>query len=174
MRVSLGGVSLWYGTPDAPAPSGVVASGGDPSVTCGVKPPDPAAHITVLYRINHGAPHTIAAQQTHHDPSGKQYFRAHLTGIKDGDKVEYVAIYRSGSRQIPSNQEAESHVATFTMGAAPASHPPAEHHGPGVEDLKETLHAVLRAASVLNSAALEDSFIKLYFSHGADAPSFCQ
>jgi hypothetical protein len=174
MRVSLGGVSLWYGTPDAPAPSGVVPSGGDTSVTIGLQPPDPAANITVLYRINHGAPHTITAQPVHHDPAGKQYFRAHLTGVKDGDKVEYVAIYRSGIRQIPSNQEAERHVATFTMGAPHDSHPAAEHHGPGVEDLKETLHAVLRASSVLNSAALEDSFIKLYFSHGGDAPSFWQ
>jgi Tc toxin complex TcA C-terminal TcB-binding domain/Neuraminidase-like domain len=179
MRVSQGGVSVWYGTPDAPAPSGVVAEDGDTSVTVGLQPPDPVASIMVLYRINHGAPRTVAAQPTHHDPSGKQYFRAQLTGFKNGDEVEYVAIYRSGLRQIPSLQEAESHVATFTLGPpggahATVGHAEAQHHGPEAEDLKQALHAVLRAASPLNSAALEESFVKLYFSHSGDAQSFWQ
>jgi len=112
MRVSEGGVSLWYGTPDAQAPSGTLPKGADTSVTIGLAPPDAAAKITVLYRINHGRPLTVAATPT--PPSvGKQYFRAVLTGFKENDKVEYVAIYRSGTRQIPSNQEAESHVVTF-------------------------------------------------------------
>jgi hypothetical protein len=198
MRASQGGVSLWYGTPDALAPSGVVAAGGDTSVTIGLQPPDPAANITVLYRINHGAPLTIAAQPTHHDGSGKQYFRAQLAGFTEGDKVEYVAIYRSGARQIPSNHEAESHVASFTVGAASGPQgagkhaetehhgphatalqaasglPASDHHGPEAEDLKEALRAVLRASGVLNSAALQDSFLKLYFDHPGDAPSFWQ
>ncbi len=103
MRLTQGGVSLWYGTPDAPAPSGAVAPGGDTSITIGLQPADQAASITVLYRINHGAPLTIAAQPTHQDASGKHYFRAQPTGFKAGDKVEYVAIYRSGDtsfRQI--------------------------------------------------------------------------
>ncbi|HWX17203.1 MAG TPA: neuraminidase-like domain-containing protein [Chthoniobacterales bacterium] len=228
MRLSQGGVSVWYGTPDAPAPSGVIAAGADTSVRIGLQPPDPAANITVLYRINHGAPHIIAAQPTHQDSSGKQYFRAQLAGFKDGDKVEYVAIYRSGRRQIPSNQEAESHVVTFTLGVAAGSsaanthaqsdatshaanghhgpeaaatgsqattshaatehhgpeaaatasqatkHPATEHHGPQADDLKEALRAVLRASAVLKSGALENSFIKLYFSHSGDAQSFWQ
>jgi len=106
VRVSQGGVSVWYGTPDAPAPSGVVAAGGDSSVTIGIEPPDPGATITVLYRINHGPPYTVAAQPTDHDYPGKQYFKAQLDGFTSGDKVEYVAIYRSQGLQIPSNQEA--------------------------------------------------------------------
>src|SRR5437667_6165447 len=116
MRMSQGGVSVWYGTSDAPAPSGVIASGGDTSVTIGIEPPDPHASISVLYRINYGAPQTVAAQPAHQDHSGHQYFRAHLTGFEEGDEVEYVAIYRAGDHQIPSNQEAESHVASFTVG----------------------------------------------------------
>ena len=88
-------------------------------------------------------------------------------------------IYRSGARQIPSNEEAEKHVASFTMGA-PAAHPAAagqhpvlsRHHGPEAEDPKEALRTVLHAVGVLNSAALEDSFIKLYFSHDGHAESF--
>jgi len=174
MWLTQGGVSLWYGTPDAPAPSGVVAAGSDTSVTIGLHPPDPAANITVLHRFNHGAPHTVTAQPTHHDAAGNQYFRAHLTGFKAGDKVEYVAIYRSGRRQVPSNEEAESHVVTFTLELATGSHATTPQHGPEALDLKEELRAVLRASSVLNSSALEDSFIKLYFSHSGDAQSFWQ
>jgi hypothetical protein len=115
MQVSEGGVSVWFATRDAHAPSGVVAVDGDTSVTIGLQPPDPAASVTVLYRTNHGPPHTIPAHPQTPD-GGKQYFHAKLTGFKDGDKVEYVAIYRSGKRQIPSNQEAESHVVTFMIG----------------------------------------------------------
>src|SRR5262249_18827724 len=70
-----------------------------------------------------------------------------------------------------------SHVASFTIGAATPS--PATHqHGANepqstaAEDLKETLRAVLRASSVLKSAALEDSFVKLYFSLSGDTQSF--
>lgn len=112
MRVSEGGVSLWYGTPDAQAPSGTLPKDADTSVTIGLAPPDAAAKITVLYRINHGGPLTVLARPTP-PAAGKQYFKAELTGFKENDKVEYVAIYRSGTRQIPSNQEAESHVVTF-------------------------------------------------------------
>ena len=67
--------------------------------------------------------------------------------------MEYVAIYRSGNRQIPSNQEAESHVVSFTLGAAGASgsattpsplagRATSEHSGPEADDLKEALRAV--------------------------------
>src|SRR6266851_6579721 len=174
MRVTQGGVSVWYGTPDAPAPSGVVATGGDTSVTIGIEPPDPHASITVLYRINHGAPHTVAAQPSHQHAVGRQYFQAHLTGFKAGDKVEYVALYHSGTRQIPSNQEAERHVVTFTLGpersATVVSGVSTQSNE--AEELKETLHAVLRAANVLNSTALEQSFVKLYFDHHGDSQSF--
>ena len=172
MRVTQGGVSLWYGTPDAPAPSGTVAAGADTSITVGLQPPDPHASVTVLYRINHGAPHTIPAPATHHDTSGKQYFRAQLSGFKPGDKVEYVAIYRSGAHQIPSNQEAETHVATFNVGPPHASTPPTGAHGPTVDDPKEALRAVLHASAVLGSKTLEDSFIKSYFDHHGGAQDF--
>lgn len=179
MRASNQGVSVWFGTPDAPAPSGVVAAGGDTAITVGLEPPDPAANITILYRINHGAPHTVTAHPKPQHVTGKQYFGAQLTGFKEGDKVEYVAIYRSGVRQIPSNQEAESHVASFTLGGATASHPSDQHatneaQTTAAEDLKETLRAVLRAASVLNSTSLEDSFVKLYFGDSGDTQSFWQ
>ena len=151
MQVSRGGVSLWYGTHDAHAPSGTVPAGRDQIVKIGLHPPDPAASIIVLYRINHGPPLTVQAHPTP-PVAGKQYFHAHLTGFKAGDKVEYVAIYRSGSRQIPSNQEAESHVVTFKVapatGGASAAHPETAHasahdaHGPEPADLKESLRAV--------------------------------
>lgn len=175
MRLTEGGVSVWYGTPDAPAPSGVVGVGGDTSVTVGVQPHDAAATVNVLYRVNHGSPHLVAAHPTHLT-AGRQYYQAPLSGFKEGDKVEYVAIYHSGLRQIPSNQEAEQHVVTFTVGHAAGSHTAAEHHVPGpqtaVEDPKAALHAVLRATHVLNSGTLEDEFVRLYFEHPGDPQSF--
>ena len=176
MRLSEQGVSLWCGTPDAPAPTGVVAIGSDTSITVGLQPQDPHASVSVLYRVNHGAPHTIVAQPISSNPTGAQYFRAHLTGFKHEEKVEYIPIYRSNGRQIPSNQEAEKHVVSFTLGT-PAPHPLAiashrSHNGPTAEDLHEALRAVLRASRVLNSAPLEEEFIKLYFSHDGHAESF--
>jgi hypothetical protein len=153
-----------------------VPTGGDTSVTIGLEPRDPAAKITVLYRINHGAPLTVLAAPLPNPPAGKQYYRAHLTGFKTGDKVEYVAVYRSGARQIPSNAEAENHVASFTLGPAAAA-PHAAAHAPAgaaveAEDLKAALLASLKATAALSSKALEDSFVKLYFAHTGDPESF--
>jgi hypothetical protein len=64
MQVSGGGVSLWYGTQDAHAPSGTVPAGRDQIVIIGLQPPDPAASIMVLYRINHGPPLTVPSSET--------------------------------------------------------------------------------------------------------------
>jgi len=172
MRVSQEGVSVWYGTPDAPAPSGNVAAGADTSVTVGLQPPDAQASVTVLYRINHGAPRTVTALPTHHDSSGKQYFRADLSGFKAGDKVEYVAIYRSRSLQIPSNHEAETHVATFFVGQPAHLPAPAAVHLHPVEDPKEALRAILHNSGALDSKALEDLFVRLYFDHQGSAEDF--
>src|ERR1700722_12632315 len=164
MRLSQQGVSLWCGTPDAPAPSGPVSAGADTSITVGLQPHDAHASVTGLYRGKHGNPQMLPAQPVHAGGSGSQYFRAHLSGFKPGDKVEYVPIYRSGARQIPSNEEAEKYVASFTMGA-PAAHPAAagqhpvlsRHHGSEAEDPKEALRTVLQPGGRLNSAALGDS-----------------
>src|SRR6516225_3475169 len=114
MRLSDGGISIWCGTPDAPAPSGLIGSWEDTSVSVGIEPPDPHGNITVLYRINHGPPQTAIAQRTH-GHSNKEFFRAHLADIKGGDEVEYIPIYRSNGHQIPSNQDAERHVLSFIL-----------------------------------------------------------
>jgi hypothetical protein len=120
MQVDQGGVSLWYATDDALAPSGRVANGDGLVVTIGLRPPDARANVTVLYRVNHGPPQTAQAQPCQppkQGARGKQYFRAKLKPFRGGDHVEYVAIYRSGGRQVPSKEEAERAVVTFTVAA---------------------------------------------------------
>ncbi|MBV9251239.1 MAG: hypothetical protein JO227_18560, partial [Acetobacteraceae bacterium] len=164
-------------TPDAPAPTGEIPSTDNAAVTIGLQPADPAASISILYRINHGAPATVPAAPTHRDGTGKQYFQARLSGFKNGDKVEYVPIYRSGRRQLPSNMDAEKFVASFTLKAEPASaaadaHPVAQHQAPPAEDPRLALHEVLRAAKVLPSAVLEDAFVAAYFNHEGDPAAF--
>jgi hypothetical protein len=74
--------------------------------------------------------------------------------------VEYVAIYRSGSRQIPSNQEAESHVVTFKVaqatGGASAVHPESAHASAHDAHRAEAAHLKrsLRAAGTLGKVQL--------------------
>src|SRR5215472_2147108 len=98
MRYEQNGVSLWYGTPDAPAPSELVPAG--PSgraigltVTVGVQPIAARNTALVRYRVNGGAEGTVQAWLARTDLRAKaQYFVARLPEFNIGDTVEYVAI----------------------------------------------------------------------------------
>ena len=69
--------SLWYGTPDAPAPEESVQAGAEIAVTIGVSPVDASNNVALLYRIDHGPTEIVPAKWVQNDPSGKaQYFRA--------------------------------------------------------------------------------------------------
>ncbi len=54
MKIENEGLSLWYGTSDAPAPDGEVIIGDDITVMVGVSPIDANNKVELHYRINQG------------------------------------------------------------------------------------------------------------------------
>ena len=116
MRLEHEGISLWYGTPDAPAPGPgeAVQAGSDITITVGVQPVDTSNKIEVLYRTNQGPAKSIAAKWLRNDLSRRaQYFNANLPPFQAGDIVEYTVICRFAGRQVPSPEQAKQFASSF-------------------------------------------------------------
>src|SRR3982074_1360866 len=104
MRFEHDGISLWYGTPDAPAPAGTAESTNGLTVAIGVHPADASNKVELLYRVTHGLERVLdAAGMRTESGGGGQYFRAQLPDLRPGDLVEYAAICRCAGRQVPPN-----------------------------------------------------------------------
>jgi len=107
MRYEQNGVSLWFGTPDAPAPGELVTAG--PSgraigltVTVGVQPINAKNTVQVRYRVNGGAETEIQATLARTDVRAKcQYFVARLPEFTTGAKVDYGAVCNCAGIQVP-------------------------------------------------------------------------
>src|SRR5437588_9442868 len=108
------GMSLWYGTPDTPAPEGAVHAGSDITVTIAVKPADASNKVELLYRRDQGTVETVTAKWLRHDIShNAQYFKARFPVFRVGDTVEYTAVCYCAGRQVPSSEEAKQFTASF-------------------------------------------------------------
>src|SRR5260370_31794511 len=113
------GMSLWYGTSDAPAPEGAVHVDTAVTATIAVKPADASNRVAVLYRVNQGPIETIAARWLQHDHTNKiQYFRVHFPAFRLGDTVEYTAVCHCAGRQVPDLAEAQQLRSSFHIVAA--------------------------------------------------------
>src|SRR5262245_9350251 len=127
MRYDEDGVSLWYGTSDAPAPQGRidVASSEQLVVTAGMRPPSASNAVDVVYRVNGGLPSRVAATLTSHDPYQQaQYFEAKLPVVRLGDTVEYRVVARLPGHQIPGAATGETYTSSYVVvGESP---PPSE------------------------------------------------
>jgi hypothetical protein len=106
-------MSMWYDTPDAPAPSGSVLEGSGVAVTVAVSR-DPSNNVEVQYRVNRGKTEVATAKWLRDDRTGKtQYFLARLPTFRVGDTVEYTPICRCAGRQVPSQEEAKRFASSF-------------------------------------------------------------
>ncbi|MCA1990905.1 MAG: Tc toxin subunit A, partial [Coleofasciculus sp. S288] len=116
MRIEHEGISLWYGTPDAPAPSDVVSAGSTITVTVGVYPADASNIVEIRYRVNQGAIVTIPARyfQKGRDLRS-QYFRASLPAFNPGDTVDYFPVCRCAGRQVPADATIEEFTSSFSV-----------------------------------------------------------
>jgi len=117
MRFEHEGMSLWYGTPDAPAPQESVQASVGITITVGVQPTNAGNKVEVLYRVNQGATETVAAKWLRNDSYKKsQYFRASMPAFRSGDTVEYTALCcRAGRQVVPSLEETERFVSSFCI-----------------------------------------------------------
>jgi hypothetical protein len=119
MRFEHDGMALWFGTPDAPSPAGVVTEHQEVKVLVGVAPADASNVVTVWYRINNGPSNPVRARWV----SGRgntQYYGAKLPLLRDGDTVEYTADCTCVSRHVPSPDEAKQFSTPFRVVEAEA------------------------------------------------------
>jgi hypothetical protein len=125
VRLQNDGMVLWYGTNDAPAPTGAVSPGPDGShatvtIAVAVQPPSVSNTVQVSYRVNGGSPAVVNAALGKQDLVLKiQYFSAQLPAFRVGDNVDYVAVARSPGRQVPAASDATTFPSSFSI-AAPA------------------------------------------------------
>lgn len=102
MNLTHEGLSLWYGTPDAPAPLGELASRRGASITIGVRPASPTNRVHVRFRVDGGFERTEPATELRIDyERNAQYFSLKLPPITNGNVVEYCPVASSGGRQVP-------------------------------------------------------------------------
>lgn len=128
MNFANDGLSLWYGTPDAPAPPDEVARGSRPALTVGVRPPSPSNTVEVLYRVDGGFVQRASATERRTDYDRDiQYFRAVFPPFAGGDMVEYCPVVGCAGRQAPLDDVARRWPSKFRLGAAtaPINHAPA-------------------------------------------------
>ena len=117
VKLTHDGLSLWYGTPDAPAPGdeGVVPRSGT-SLVVGVHPANPTNTVLVRYRIDRGVVQTAPGRELRTDYDRRaQYFLVAFPPFPVGDLVEYAAVLGCGGRQVPSAAVASRLSSTFRL-----------------------------------------------------------
>src|SRR5689334_8959570 len=118
MNFTNDGLSLWYGTPDAPAPPDEVARGARPALTVGVRPPSPSNTVEILYRVDGGIVQRASTMERRIDYDREiQYFRAMFPPFVTGDMVEYCPILVCAGRQAPLDDVARRWPSKFRLGA---------------------------------------------------------
>jgi hypothetical protein len=116
MRFDQNSMSLWYGTPDAPAPAEIASAGAEISITIGVQPATASNNVEVLYRTNQGPTQRVMARFFRNDINSKaQYFVARLPAFRAGDTVEYGARCQCVGRQVPSPDEQKQLPSSFRV-----------------------------------------------------------
>lgn len=135
MNFSNDGLTLWYGTPDAPAPgdAGPVPRRGV-SLTVGVHPANPSNTVLVTYRVDGGLARTVPGSLLRTDYERKnQYFIVRFPDLPSGTQVAYSVVAGCAGRQVPAHAVASQFPSSFTLAPAapappapPAAQPPAE------------------------------------------------
>jgi hypothetical protein len=136
MRYEQNGTSLWYGTPDAPAPEGdLPASPGGRStgiaVTVGVRPIAARNTVELRYRVNGGAAVRAQASLARTDVnSGAQYYVATLPEFRLGDTVNYLPVVSAPGLQVAAGGDIARFPSSFRIVAAATGGPSPGGAGP--------------------------------------------
>ena len=116
MKLTHEGLSLWYGTPDAPAPLDDVVSRTKASIVVGAHPANPTNALHVRYRVDGGIVQSAAGRHFHTDhEKNSQYFVVSFPPLPVGDVVEYTPLLSCGGRQVPSPALADRFQSKFRL-----------------------------------------------------------
>lgn len=111
------GLSLWYGTPDAPAPGdgGVVRRAGA-SLVVGVRPANPMNSVLVRYRVDGGRVQSLPGREVRTDFDRQvQYFAVAFPPFITGEVVDFAAMLSCVGRQVPGPQFADRLPSKFRL-----------------------------------------------------------
>lgn len=117
MQFTNDGLSLWYGTPDAPAPGdgGIVPRTGA-ALVIGVRPAHPTNSVMVQYRVDGGRVQTIPGREVRTDFERQvQYFAVAFPPFLTGDVVEFSATMSCVGRQVPAPHLADRLPSKFRL-----------------------------------------------------------
>ena len=114
------GMTLWFGSEDAPAPEDTVSDGAGVMIMIGVRPADPGNAVEVRFSVNAGPAEVVPGRWARNDPSTKsQYFRATLPALRVGDVVAYTAVCRCAGRRVPAYDNTPLSEASFRVAPEP-------------------------------------------------------
>jgi Protein of unknown function (DUF3237) len=119
VNLSHEGLSLWYGTADAPAPEedGVLPRRGA-SLVVGVQPANPTNSVSVRFRLDGGAVRTVPGRELRTDYQKRaQYFVVSFPAFPTGSVVEYSPQLSCAGRQVPAPHLAERFPSRFRLAA---------------------------------------------------------
>ena len=142
MNLTHEGLSLWYGTPDAPAPLDEVMPRSGSSLVVGVRPANPTNAVRVRYRVDGGIVQSVPGRELRTDYGrDAQYFAVAFPAFPTGNLVEYSPVLSCGGRQVPpphiaSRFRSRFHLASKESGpaqAAPLPTPARHKYSPGLE-----------------------------------------
>jgi hypothetical protein len=102
------GLSLWYATPDAPAPVDEMVPRDGAAITVGVRPPNPTNAVHVRYRVD-GGPEIMTDYAR-----DAQFFYVKLPPLV-GKAVEYCPVLSSAGRQVPGPTLARRFPSRFML-----------------------------------------------------------
>jgi hypothetical protein len=118
VRHSHDGITLWYATPDAPAPRDGPEQRDGLAVTVAVEPAHPSNTVLVRYRVDQGPDETTRAIRIRTDfPRRVDYFRAIFPDLGSGESVAYVPIASCAGRQAPDPETIRLLPTVFRLGA---------------------------------------------------------
>ncbi len=129
MKLTHEGLSLWYGTPDAPAPfDHEVVPRDAVSLVVGAHPASPTNSMLVHYRVDGGLSQAVPGQEIRVDHDRNcQYFSVRFPSFFSGNLVEYAPVLSCAGRQVPPPHAAKAFPSAFRLGpkdSAPASAKP--------------------------------------------------
>src|SRR5262245_61580244 len=120
MRFSDQQLTLWYGTPDAPAPvDNAVEARRGVAVTVAVQPASLSNTVSVWYRIDDRLMQTIRAVRSKTDfPRNIDYFRATFPTFWSGERVTYLPVLTCAGRTVP-DPTTTTFSSSFRLGGEP-------------------------------------------------------
>ena len=159
MNLTHEGLSLWYGTPDTPAPIDEVAPRSGPSLVVGVRPANPTNAVLVRYRVDGGPVQTVPGRELRTDyERDAQYFAVRFPAFPTGDTVEYSPTLTCAGRQVPPPHIANRFPSKFRL-AAREARPPVRRAGASTPPQQQRFAAGLGFVATVAVQFSETQFV---------------